>query len=144
MSDDELGSIGYLAAEFPSGRISEEDVAIVLGAVDRGIIRVLDVEFVAKDADGTVRRVSLDELENPEGVDMSVWHGADSGLLDDSDVDEIGNALEPGSVGGILIYENLWVLGLDAVLRHHGARLIADGRIAAEEMVAALDETDNR
>jgi hypothetical protein len=144
MSDDELGSIGYLAAEFPEGRITEDDVAIVLGAVDRGIIRVLDVEFVARDEDGTVRRVSVDELENPEGVDLQVWQGADSRLLDDSDVAEIGGELEPGSVGGILIYENLWVLDLDAVLRGHGARLIADGRIAPEDVVAALDRTENR
>lgn len=75
MSDDELGSIGYLAAEFPSGRITQEDVAILLDAVERGIIRVLDLEFVTKDADGSVRRMELDELDNPDQVDLEVWRG---------------------------------------------------------------------
>ena len=144
MNEDELGSIGYLAAEFPSGRITEEDAAIVLDAVSRGIIRVLDLEFIAKDADGSVRRVELDELENPDGVDLGVWQGAYSGLLDDSDVAEIGGIIEPGSVAGIVVYENLWTLDLDAVLHRHGARLIADGRIAPEDVDAALDQTENR
>jgi len=144
MSDDELGAIGYLAAEFPSGRITEEDAAIVLDAVNRRIIRVLDLEFITKDADGAVRRLELDELDNPDGVDLSVWEGAYSGLLDDSDIGEIGCAIEPGSVAGILVYESLWTLDLDAVLHGHGARLIADGRIAPEDVVAALDQTENR
>ncbi|MBV8734688.1 MAG: hypothetical protein JO120_07910 [Solirubrobacterales bacterium] len=144
MSEDELGSIGYLAAEFPAGRITEEDAAILLDAVDRRIIRVLDLEFVTKDADGSVRRLELHELENPDGVDVGVWSGAYSGVLDDSDMAEIGSSIEPGSVAGIVIYENLWTLDLDAVLHSHGARLIADGRIEPEELVAALEQTEQR
>jgi len=144
MSEDELGSIGYLAAEFPAGRITEEDAAILLDAVDRRIIRVLDLEFVTKDADGSVRRLELHELENPDGVDVGVWSGAYSGVLDDSDMAEIGSSIESGSVAGIVIYENLWTLDLDAVLHSHGARLIADGRIEPEELVAALEQTEQR
>ncbi|MBV9006965.1 MAG: hypothetical protein JO181_20020 [Solirubrobacterales bacterium] len=144
MSDDEMGSIGYLAAEFPSGWITEEDAAILLDAVDRRIIRVLDLEFLTKDDDGSVRRLELHELENPDGVDLGVWTGAYSGVLDDSDMAEIGSSIEPGSLAGIVIYENLWTLDLDAVLHGHGARLIADGRIEPEDLVAALDQTDDR
>ena len=144
MSEDELGSIGYLAAEFPAGRITEEDAAILLDAVDRRIIRVLDLEFVTKDADGSVRRLELHELENPDGVDVGVWSGAYSGVLDDSDMAEIGSSIESGSVAGIVIYENLWTLDLDAVLHSHGTRLIADGRIEPEELVAALEQTEQR
>lgn len=144
MGDDELGSIGYLAAEFLAGRITEEDAAILLDAVDRRIIRVLDLEFLTKDADGSVRMLELHELENPDGVDLGVWSGAYSGVLDDSDIAEIGSSIEPGSVAGIVIYENLWTLDLDAVLRSRGARLIVDGRIEPEELVAALDQTEQR
>lgn len=141
---EELGSIGYLAAEFPSGRITEEDAAILLDAVNRRIIRVLDLDFLAKEADGSMRRVEPDELENPHGVDLGVWSGACSGLLDASDVDEIAGAIQPGSVAGVVIYENLWTVDLDTVLQDHGARLIADGRIEPEDLVAALDQAESR
>ena len=122
----------------------KKDAAILLDAVDRRIIRVLDLEFVTKDADGSVRRLELHELENPDGVDVGVWSGAYSGVLDDSDMAEIGSSIEPGSVAGIVIYENLWTLDLDAVLHSHGTRLIADGRIEPEELVAALEQTEQR
>lgn len=141
---EELGSIGYLAAEFPSGRITEEDAAILLDAVNRRIIRVLDLDFLAKEADGSMRRVGPDELGNPDGVDLGVWSGACSGLLDSSDVDEIASAIQPGSVAGVVIYENLWTVDLDTVLQRHGARLIADGRIEPEDLVAALDQAESR
>jgi Family of unknown function (DUF6325) len=144
MSDDELGPIDYLVVEFSAGRITDEDVSLLLDAVDRGVVRVLDLEFVAKDEHGTPRRVDLDELQNPDGFDLGVWRGAFSGLLDESDVNEIGSQLQAGSVAAIVVYENLWTVTLDDVLHGHGARLIADGRIAPEDVLAALDEADKR
>jgi hypothetical protein len=143
MSEDELGPIDYLAVEFSGGRITADDASLLLDAVDRGVLRVLDLEFVAKGPDGSVGRVELDELQNPQGVDLSVWRGAFSGLLDESDFGEIGSRLQPGSLAAIVIYENLWTISLDSVLRGHGAHLIGDGRIAPEDVMAALEETDN-
>jgi Family of unknown function (DUF6325) len=142
MSEDELGPIDYLAVEFSDGRITREDASLLLDAVDRGVVRVLDLEFVAKGPDGAVRRVDVDELQNPEGVNLEVWQGAFSGLLDESDLGEIGSRLQSGRIAAIVIYENLWTITLDAVLHQHGARLIGDGRIAPEEVLAALEETD--
>jgi hypothetical protein len=75
-------------------------------------------------------------------VDLNVWRGAFSGLLDESDLGEIGSRLQAGSIAAIVIYENLWTITLDSVLHQHGARLVGDGRIAPEEVLAALEETD--
>jgi hypothetical protein len=76
------------------------------------------------------------------GVDLSVWQGAFSGLLDDADIAEIGSRLEPGGLAAVVIYENLWTITLDSVLHRHGARLIGADRIDPEEVLAALDDTD--
>ncbi len=51
-------------------------------------------------------------------------------------------ALQPDGLAAIVIYENLWTITLDSVLHQHGAPLIGDGRIAPEEVLAALQETD--
>ena len=72
-------------------------MALLLHAVDSGVLRVLDLELVAKDADGTVHRVAPDELA-PGGADLQEWRGAYSGLLDESDLTEIGAAIAPGSL----------------------------------------------
>ncbi len=91
MSEDELGPIDYLAVEFSGGRITAEDASLLLDAVDRGVVRVLDLEFVARGPNGAGRRIDLDELQNPDRVDLGVWRGAFSGLLDEADVAEIGS-----------------------------------------------------
>jgi|SRR5215467_6896711 len=141
--DDRLGPIDYLAVEFPDGRIGEEGFQALLELVDRQVIQVLDLEFIAKHADGAVQKVDASDLEAPRGVNLAAWQGAASRLLDPSDIDEIGSAIQPGSVAGVVIYENRWVLSLFEPWRRSGARLIADGGIPAQDVVAALDATES-
>ncbi|HYN74722.1 MAG TPA: DUF6325 family protein [Candidatus Limnocylindria bacterium] len=142
MSQDDLGPIDYLVAEFPGGRLTSAAFTMLLDAVARGSVRVLDLEFIGKDPNGTVHIVDVNDLAHPEGVDLGTWQGAASGLLDASDLAEVGEAIAAGSVAAILIYENLWVVSLDDVLHAHGARLVADGRIPPDDVVAALDATE--
>jgi len=142
MSDDELGPIDYLVVEFPGERPTGDEFALLLDAVDRGTIRVLDLEFVAKAADGAVHTVDLEGLDLPADVDLATWEGAASALLDEADLAAIGDAIHPGRLAGIVIYENLWTLKLDAQLHAHGAHLVLNGRILPEEIMAALDATE--
>ncbi len=140
---DQLGPVEYVAVEFPAGRIIDQDGSLLLDAVDRGPVRVLDLEFVHKPPDGAARRVELDDVPNPDGVDLGVWRGAFSGLLDGSDIAEIATEMEPGGLAAVVIYENLWIVALGDGLARHGARLIADGGIAASDVLAALDQTES-
>ena len=142
MPDDELGPVDYLVVEFPGDRPTGEEFALLLEVVNRGAIRVLDLEFVAKDPDGAVHPVELRGLDLPADVDLATWEGAASALLDESDMAEIGAAIHPGRLAGVVVYENLWAVTLSARLRKHGAQLVLSGRIPPEELVAALDATE--
>jgi hypothetical protein len=66
----------------------------------------VSARFIAKDAEGMSKKVDFWEFAVPEGVDLSAWAGASSGLLDGSDVGEISAAMHPGSVAIVAIYEN--------------------------------------
>jgi hypothetical protein len=142
-SDDELGPVDFLAIEFPGGRLTAAGFEQLLSLADRGVVEILDMEFIVKDADGKTKKVDVWEFAVPDGVDLTAWAGASSGLLDDSDVGEISAAMQPGSVAVVVIYENRWVLGLVDAWRRDGARLIADGGISASDIVAALDATES-
>jgi hypothetical protein len=141
-SADELGPIDFLAIEFPGQHISASGFEQLLSLADQGVIGILDLEFIAKDALGNASKVDVDKLANPDGVDLSAWSGASSGLLDRADVDEIAAAIAPGGVAAVIVYENRWVLSLVNTWRRDGARFIADGGISASEVVAALDATE--
>jgi hypothetical protein len=63
---------------------------------------VLDLEFIAKSLDGTVQRVALGDVKHGGDVDVTIWDGASSGLLDESDLDQVGAVIEPGSLDDLL------------------------------------------
>lgn len=141
-SDDQLAPVDFLAIEFPDGRLTSAGFEQLLALVDQGVVDILDMEFITKDADGTSRKIDVWDFAVPEGVDLTAWAGASSGLLDDEDVSEISAAMQPGSAAVVVIYENRWVLGIVAVWHRDGARLIAEGGLSAADIVAALDATE--
>ena len=117
MDIDEMGPVDYLVVEFPGNKMTGEGFAALVDLVDQGLIRVIDLEFVTRRADGSVTAVSVADIDGDGELDMAVFEGASSGLLDSSDLDDAANAIEPGSSAAILIYENLWAAPLARALR---------------------------
>jgi hypothetical protein len=68
--------------------------------------------------------------------------GASSGLLDEEDYEEAGNALEPGAAAAIIMYENTWAAPFATALRKSGAQLVAAGRIPINDIISRLDELE--
>ena len=139
---DELGPIDFLAVEFPGAHISAPGFEQLLSLAGQGVIAILDLEFISKDAAGSTRKVEVADLPNPDGVDLSAWTGASSGLLDRADIDQIAAEIAPGSVAVVIVYEDRWAVNLVNIWRRDGARFIADGALAADDVVAALDAAE--
>src|SRR5580704_19709041 len=106
MTDDAavLGPISYLIVEFPGNKMTGEGFASLLDLVDRGVIRILDLMFVARDSDGSVRALELQDIDRDGKFDLAVFAGASSGLLSQSDLAEAASVIEAGSSAGILIF----------------------------------------
>ncbi|WP_242686324.1 DUF6325 family protein [Aeromicrobium sp. IC_218] len=137
-----LGPIDYLAVEFPGGRLEGRGLAALLDLVDRGIIRLLDLRVAKVAEDGSAVAVELADLDADGTIDLAVFSGVESGLLDDDDVAESATLTAPGNAVGVLVYENTWARPFVAALRGAGAEVVASGRISADEVAAALDDLD--
>jgi hypothetical protein len=137
-----LGPISYLIVEFPGNKMTGEAFPILLDLVDRGLIRILDLLFVTRDLDGTTRAVALADLDQDGTLDLAIFEGAASGLLDESDIADAQEAIEPGSSAAILIYENRWATRFVQALRGGGAELVAAGFIPHDLLVSALDAAE--
>ena len=109
MTDSEtMGPISYLVVEFPGSKMTGEGFPILVDLVDQGIIRILDLVFVTVSEGGVVTRLELADLDGDGELDLSVFQGVSSGLLDDSDLSDAGRVLKAGSSAGILVFENRW------------------------------------
>jgi hypothetical protein len=60
--DGELGPIDFLAIEFPGAQLSAPGFDQLLSLADQGVIGLLDLEFITKDAAGNARKIDVGEL----------------------------------------------------------------------------------
>lgn len=144
MSDVDVGPIDYLAVEFPGARLNGEALSALLDLASSGVIRVLDLRVARVDADGGVTAAEITDLDGDGTLDLAVFSGVASGLLDDDDVAESAALVGPGNAVGLLLYENTWARPFVSALKRADAEVIAGGRIPATEVMAALDELESR
>jgi hypothetical protein len=139
---DEMGPVDYMVLEWAGDQpVTGEVMPLLLELVERGTIRILDLAFIVKDPDGSVTPIDFADLAKVvEG--LGDFEGASSGLLGHDDLEEAASALEPGTVAGVLVWENRWAAPIAAALRRSGGQLVATGRIPIQAIVASLDATE--
>jgi Family of unknown function (DUF6325) len=142
VSLDTMGPIDYLILQWPTGRASGGGFPVLVDLADRGLIRILDLAFVRKEADGSVTRLAFDALPVDGDVDATVFEGVSSGILTDDDFADAAAVVDAGAVVGILVYENAWAAPFAVAVRRGGGQLLADGRIPVQAVIAALDVTE--
>ena len=135
---EEMGPVDFMVIEFPHGRTTGEGLPLLVDLVDRGIVRILDVVFFRKLADGSTVRIDVSR----DGDGLTVFDGAASGLFDQEDVENAASMIEAGSMAGMMMYENRWAAPLATALRRGGAQLVAGGRIPIQALLASIDAAE--
>jgi hypothetical protein len=138
---NEMGPIDYLIVEWPGRQPTGEAMPHLVDLVDRGLIRILDLAFIAKGEDGSVAALEISDLGDEVDA-FAAFDGASSGLLSDEDIEEAGGALEPGASAALLVFENRWAAPFAAAVRRSGGQLVASGRIPVQDILAALDAAE--
>jgi hypothetical protein len=142
MSDpgiDEMGPVDYLVVEFPAGEsnFNGEMAAALAALADAGTIKILDLLILQKDADGSIDALEVDDLD---GVDeLRALETEIAEILAEEDVAHLAAAMEPGSVAGVLVWENAWAAPFASAARRAGGQLIASGRIPIQAIAASLE-----
>ncbi len=138
-SPDELGPVDYVVVEFPAGQsnFDGEMITELVALVDAGIIRVIDVLVVTKDDDGAIDVMELEDFGDLG--ELEVLEAQLAEFLAEEDVVHLAAAMDPGSVAGVLIWENLWAAPFGRAARRSGGQLIAFGRIPTQAIIAAIE-----
>ena len=136
---DELGPVDYLVIEFPAGEqnFTGEAAEELARLAESGTIRVLDLLILIKNEDGSVDALELDEtpaVDALRGLEADIAE-----LLAADDVELLAAAMEPGSVAGVLVFENRWAAPFAAAARRAGGQLIASGRIPIQAIAASIE-----
>jgi uncharacterized membrane protein len=130
-----IGPVEYIIVGFEGNRFTGAIVPELVALVDAGLIRILDLIVIAKDDDGTVVAIEVDEQDH-----LAVFEVLDAdvgGIIGEEDIAHAGEAIEPGSSAALLIWEDLWAAPLVSAIRSSGGVLIEGARIPAELVEAA-------
>lgn len=140
-ADVELGPVDYVVVAFPAVRanFSGEMASELRVLMDSNTVRVLDLVLVTKNVDGSVEASELRDADDSEVGQLRAAEADLAVLLAESDIEEIGQVLEPGSSAAVLVWENTWAGPFGAAVRRSGGQLVASGRIPTQAILAAMD-----
>ena len=138
---DVLGPVDYLVVEFPADKanFSGEMAAELRSLVDREVVRVLDLVILRKEPDGSVEVAELADVDERDVGELRALEADLAMLLAEEDVEELGRALEPGSIAAVLVYENSWAGPFASSIRRSGGQLVANGRVPTQALLAAIE-----
>lgn len=136
---DVLGPISYLVVEFPGAKMTGKSFPLLLDLVDRGIIRILDLQFIGRSEDGSVYAIELGDIDHDGQFDFGVLVGVSSGLLQQADLEDAASVIEKNSAAAVMIFENHWAGPFVQSLRESEANLISAGYIPQDDLMASIE-----
>ena len=140
-----LGPIDYIAVTFKGNNFDGSVLKALADATDRGLIRVVDLVLVIKDADGHVDWAEIEDQEDDlKEVAQLIGHTGDLPLLTEDDVQKLGAQMSNDTSAGILVIEQLWAIPLKQALLHVGGELLAEGRIHPDKVSAAVEDIEQQ
>jgi Family of unknown function (DUF6325) len=135
-----LGPIEVLMLRFPGNKFRGEIAPALADLVESGTIRVVDLLFAIKDADGELDVLELKDMEG----DLSVFAPMTSELADtltEEDAQMLARSIPNNSSAAILLFENTWAKSfVDAVVRANGEVVLNERipRAAVDALIAEV------
>jgi hypothetical protein len=135
-----IGPVEYMVLGFPENKFDGSIAPELMKLVDDGTVRIIDLVFITKDADGIVTAVEFDDDDDLAG--FGAIEGDVGGLIGPEDVEFVADGLEPDSAVALLIWEDVWAKPLVEALRAAGGVLVEGARIPHDLIEPALDELE--
>ena len=138
-----LGPIDYIVVGFKGNNFDGSILEELGKAAASGAIRVVDLLFIIKNADGTVDVAEIeDQDEELREAVKQMGYAGDLELISMDDAEKIGDDMENDTAAGLLIIEQLWAKGLKKALLDKNAILLDEGRIHPDKIAVALEGTE--
>ena len=134
-----IGPVEYMIVAFPGNRLKGEIVPALAELVEAGTIRIIDLAFVMKDADGAVVTAEMADLDSEVFKAFDALSPETMGLLNQDDLAAAGEELEPNSSAALLVWEDVWATKLRDAILNAGGELLDLERVPYEVVNAAVE-----
>jgi hypothetical protein len=136
---EEIGPVDYAIIAFPGNEFRGEIAPALADLVDQGTIRIIDIAFVGKSADGKTVALEITELAPDVQESLDALGIEVQGLFNEDDLMDAAEDLAPDSSAALLVWENVWARKVTQAMRDAGGVLLAFDRIPHEVVQAARE-----
>jgi uncharacterized membrane protein len=137
------GPVELIIFQFPGSEFTSDVAHEINALIDSGLVRIIDMVFVMKDADGSALVIALDamgeaiaSLVDPAAMD-------DSDLLSERDAHALAPYLEPNTSAAMILFENVWATKVAEAVRQANGKVVLNKRIpraVIEELLVGVLE----
>lgn len=134
---DHLGPIEYIVVRFEGNRFDGAITEALGDLLDQGLIRVIDLVVVSKDAGGDVAILEVGELDPEIAGAVERLTGGAGGLLSEGDLLELAEELEPDTTAAAMLFEHVWATRFASAVRAANGTLVLSERIPHDVVAEA-------
>jgi len=125
-----MGPLEYLVVGFEGNRFTGQILRELRAAHEKGIIRVVDLLLLTKDASGNLAAMELSDLSGEEAEQLGPIAGDLLQVLEPDDVEAAASHIPNNSSAGLLLIEHTWAVGLKQAILDAGGIPLAGGLVA--------------
>lgn len=132
-----IGPVDVAVIGFADHAFRPELAAALRELVDARTVRIIDLAFVLKAADGTTASAEIPDSEVAEA--FSGLDDEQNDLLSDEDLLEIAERLEPATAALVIVWENSWAAKFAQAVRQADGFLVSQEPIPHATVVRAIE-----
>jgi hypothetical protein len=140
VTDFEYGPVEVYLIGFSGANPGSEVLTAIVDLVQKDTVRLLDLLFVSRSTEGELTVLELDEVADRYG--LTGLEVVELGLTGEQDVDDLAQAIEPGTSAAVLVVEHVWAREFAEALFRAGGQVLLTERVPApvvNELVSATN-----
>jgi hypothetical protein len=133
-----MGPVSYTVIAFPGNHFEGRIAPEVARLIETGTVRILDLVFVGKDAEGNTISLEFDQLESLAA--FNDLEGEVGGLVKADDLDHVAAQLPENNSALIIVWEDLWARPFVEAVLDAGGIVIERASVPRDLVESAMDE----
>lgn len=133
-----IGPVQYMVVAFPGNQFKGEIAPALEDLVKSGTIRIIDLAFVLKDAEGSMTGIELEDIGSDVFQAFESLTSERGGFVSEEDLQAVAGELEPNSSAAILVWEDVWATKLADAIANAGGQLVDIQRVPRELVAEAI------
>ncbi len=128
----DLGPLEFIIIGCPGGQFTKEIVPELHAIQEKDLIRVVDLLFLRKDAQGAVNVLEVRDLNDEELAAFGILKNNLLGVITHDDIIALSNVIPADTSTVVLLLEHLWIGGLERAIERARGTVFIGGMVPQE------------